>query len=90
MTSAGGCCSLLSPVIPVFLVDGFGYVVSNEKHPAPLYFPCWSKTNGRVFCYCFAGRHFACYLFWQEAAVVKEAPNAAFVLAAGWLGEIIG
>jgi hypothetical protein len=29
-------------------------------------------------------------LFWLEAAVVKEAPNAAFVLAAGWLSEVIG
>jgi hypothetical protein len=33
-----------------------------------------------VFCYCFAGRHSACYLFWLEAAVVKEAWQSSVIV----------
>jgi hypothetical protein len=92
---------------PCVSIDGFDYVVYNEKHPALFFFTRRSKTNGSllllfcwssfcllfvlagsccckrsmaVFCYCFAGRHSACYLFWLEAAVVKEAWQSSVIV----------
>jgi hypothetical protein len=76
---------------PCVSIDGFDYVVYNVKHPALFFFTRRSKTNGSLLLlFCWSSFCLLLYLFWLEAAVVKEAPNAAVVLAAGWLSEVIG